>query len=151
MDHLGLLLPLLLGLLLAVALAAWAWERGRLARRGRRRRRVALRGESEAELLLDAAGYAILERQATGRWTLWVDEREVEVACRADLLVERDGALFVAEVKTGALAPDPCRPATRRQLLEYQVAFEADGLLLVDMAERRIRQVRLPLAIGPPA
>lgn len=149
MDPAWLLVVVLL-VLLAAALLAWAWERGRMGRGNRARQRVALRGETDAERLLGAAGFQILERQAAARWTLWVDGEPVEVGCRADLLVERDGDLFVAEVKTGELAPDPARPATRRQLLEYHLAFEVDGLLLVDMSARRIREVRLPYATGPP-
>ena len=72
-----------------------------------------------------------------------VDGESWEVLCRADLLVEdADGARFVAEVKTGRMAPEPTRPATRRQLLEYWLVFPVDGVLLVDMAAGRVRAVR---------
>lgn len=146
------LLVLLLALLLVGMAAAWFWERGRLARGNRGRQRVAAAGEAAAEDLVEDAGFTILERQVWAEWVMVVDGVDCVVGCRADLLVERDGERYVAEVKTGALAPDPCRPATRRQLLEYALAFDVDGLLLIDMVAAEIRSVRLPLgARGPSA
>ena len=38
-----------------------------------------------------------------------------------------DQLACVAEVKTGRLAPRIDTPATRRQLLEYRLAFDVDG------------------------
>ena len=60
---------------------------------------------------------------------------------RVDLLVVRHGKRFAVDVKTGDIAPDPRHPATRRQLLEYLLAFEVDGVLLVDMRARRIHEI----------
>ena len=112
------LFVLLLALLLVGVVAAWLWERGRVARGNRGRQRVAAAGEAGAEALVEEAGFTVVERQAWAEWVMEVDGVDCVVGCRADLIVERDGELYVAEVKTGALAPDPCRPATRRQLLE---------------------------------
>jgi hypothetical protein len=72
----------------------------------------------------------------------------VRASVRADLLVQRDGALFVAEVKTGSRAPDPSFPATRRQLLEYLMVFEPDGLLLVDMEREAVMEVEFPVGFS---
>jgi hypothetical protein len=85
----------------------------------------------------------VLERQLRAEWEMEVDGAVAVVTCRADLLVRRDGELFVAEVKTGALAPDPTRPATRRQLLEYAMVFDVAGVLLVDIPGARVRAVRM--------
>lgn len=142
MDTSSLIIVLLLALLLLV-LAAWWWERGRAGRASRARWAVASAGETEAERILEALGFVIVERQAQAEWAVEVDGEATVVSCRADLLVTRGGELFVAEVKTGERAPDPFRPSTRRQLLEYALAFEVDGVLLVDMAERRVRAIRL--------
>lgn len=143
---------ILLGLcaaLLLLAVAGWWWERTRLSRGSIARQRVARRGESDAEILLSNEGFEVLDRQVTTTWRVWVDDEPVEVRSRADLLVGRHGLRFVAEVKTGGVAPDPCHPATRRQLLEYLLAFPVDGVLLVDMAERRVREVRFPERAPP--
>lgn len=140
MDTTRLLL-LVTCVLLAVAVFAWWWERTRLGRRSRARIVVAQRGEGDAIALLEGKGFHVLDRQVTIRWTLYVDGAPVEVTSRADLLVGDGDGTYVAEVKTGGVAPDPTHPATRRQLLEYQHAFAVDGVLLVDMAEGVVREV----------
>ena len=140
-DQLALLLLASLGLILAW-MAYLALTRN--SRRSKRRNRIAQRGETAAERLLERHGYQILERQVQGEWTFHVDGEAVEARVRADLLVRRRGRVYVAEVKTGERAPDPTNPATRRQLLEYRYAFDPDGLLLVDMSSRRVREVAFP-------
>ncbi len=145
-------LPWLLVFALAAAwlLATLAWWRAirRPSLRQRRRMKTARRAETEAERLLEAAGYDIIERQLTHRWDLEVDQEAREVTSRADLLLEREGRFYVADVKTGGKAPDPAQPATRRQLLEYLLAFEADGALVVDMEARTLHEVAFPGLLG---
>ena len=89
-------------------------------------------------------GYGVVGRQPTRRWRMTIAGRPREVSSRADLLVERKGRRFVADVKTGGRAPDPRIPATRRQLMEYLLVFEVDGALLVDMERGRVREVEFP-------
>jgi hypothetical protein len=140
-------------LLVLLVLALWGWWRAstRLGRRSRARQRVARRAETDAERLLESLGYAVLERQASRGWRLYVDGTRLEVTSRADLLVERLGRLYVADVKSGDEAPDPRRPATRRQLLEYLLAFDADGALVVDMTRCEVRVVEFPGLLDPSA
>lgn len=137
-----------LAVLLAVALLGWWRARGRVGRANRARGRRARRAENEAERWLERQGYAVLERQVTGRWDLAVDGELQQVTCRADLLLMRGGRVYVADVKTGEEAPNPALPATRRQLLEYLLAFDADGALVVDMRGRRIYEVSFPGLLG---
>lgn len=128
-----------------IALLGW-WRAVHRTTRGNRRRQVRAQwGEDGAVDVLAAAGFTVVDDQVTGEWSYWLDGDEVVVRCRADLLVEGDDGRFIAEVKTGARAIDPTHPATRRQLLEYQLAFPVDGLLLVDMEERRVVQVAFDL------
>ena len=134
----------LLAVVLVVALVGWRRASTRVARANRARQRTARRAESDAERLLERHGYTILEHQPTRRWDLEINGEARQVLSRADLLVERDARLFVADVKSGAEAPKPHLPATRRQLLEYLLAFEADGALVVDMRRREIRSVAFP-------
>lgn len=126
------------------ALLGWWRARRRLARANRGRQRLARWAEQAAERLVERAGYRIVERQPLKRWHLRVNGRLRGVSSRVDLLVERRGRRYVADVKTGDLAPDPTKPATRRQLLEYLLLFGADGALLIDMERRRIREVEFP-------
>ncbi len=119
-----------------------ALGRARLrARFGRARR-----GEMQAERLLEALGFRIEARQARLAWHPVVDGERCEIEGRADLLVSKGGRRFVAEVKTGALAPDVRHAPTRRQLLEYQHAYRADGVLLVAPEAGTVREVGFPVA-----
>ncbi len=139
------LVALGLGLLLLVQTLRLWLQRRRAGWRSRRRNRVAARAEQRAERLLARAGYRVLEVQPRLGWSIVVDGREEAIELRADLLVARRGRRYVADVKSGRFAPDLRTAATRRQLLEYLVAYRTDGVLLVDMEAEQIREVRFPL------
>jgi hypothetical protein len=138
-----LALAALAGALAARALAR-LWVHLRLSRIRRRGRR----GERRAPALLEAAGYRVLAEQPEREARLAVDGEPRPYRVRADLLAVRGrGAAerrYVVEVKTGQRAPDPCHAATRRQLLEYQVLYGVDGVLLVDMEAGRLHRVCWP-------
>jgi hypothetical protein len=126
----------------------WHAARPRWALRARARRGA--EGEVEAEPLLRRLGYHIEARQATSEWTVFVDGEERAICVRADYLVRRGRRLLAADVKTGRLAPRIESAATRRQLLEYRLAFAVDGVLLVDMEEGMAQEVEFPLPEQPP-
>ena len=128
---------------LALWLAAWL-RRWRGSLRARRRAARAGAGEEAAALMLEDAGFVIVERQARVVWAPLVDGEPVPLELRVDYLVERAGELLVAEVKTGEEAPSVESAATRRQLLEYHVAFAADGVLLVSPERGTIQRVVFP-------
>ena len=134
---------------LATALVVLVARRTARAWSARRRGRLAARGEREAEALLEAHGYRIEARQATGAMALEVDGARETAEVRCDLLVTRRGRRFVAEVKTGRLAPRLDHAPTRRQLLEYRLAFGVDGVILVDAGTGRVRQVSFPALRAP--
>ena len=127
---------------IAVAVAFWLWVT-RLAKRRAMQRRFAhgAEGEKAARALLVRRGFTIDGAQVAGGYVLAVDGARVTIALRVDYLVSKAGVRFVAEVKTGDAAPRIETAATRRQLLEYQHAFDVDGILLVDADARRIQRV----------
>lgn len=137
-------LDVLLLLLAAGFAVLWLRAVGRVGRANARRGRVARRAEVDAERLLESAGFSILARQITHDWPMDVGGERVQARLRADLLVRRDGVDYVAEVKTGD-ASRATAPATRRQLLEYLLAFDVDGVLLVDMERGEVVSVDFPL------
>jgi len=117
------------------------WKNFVFRRKLKRRQRRAQRGELDAEALLESEGYELVDSQVHLLWSVYVDGEPVEIRVIADHLVERDGLRYVAEVKTGDAAPSIRTAATRRQLLEYSVAFDCDGVLLVDMEQGIIHEI----------
>ncbi len=128
-------------LLQALVLAFGRWRR---RRRSTLRMEHAIRGEERAAVWLGELGYAILGAQVAVEHSVRVDDRVVAIALRADYLVERAGVRYVVEVKTGALAPRIETSATRRQMLEYRIAFDVDGVLLVDGETGAVHEVTFP-------
>jgi hypothetical protein len=125
--------------------AALALQRGYVRWRLRRRWSHARNVERQAGRLLEELGYTVLSRQLETTYTVLVDGQPTEVLLRADYLVSRHGRQFVAEVKSGNVAPRLDTASTRRQLLEYLVAFQVDGVLLVDGEQREVHEVTFPM------
>jgi len=142
-----LALAVVLAVVFSVAYGAIAaaWRRRAASWRARTRARRALAGETAAEALLEEAGYVVVDRQVRTTWRFFCDDDPVEADLRCDLLVELDGRLLVAEVKTGIAAPRLDTAATRRQLLEYQLAYGASGVVLVDAEAATLSVVDFPM------
>jgi hypothetical protein len=128
-------------------LARWWTQRWIVSWRMRRQAARAIAAEAWAARLLARAGYELVGSQVKGAYDLSVDGRRVTIELRADYVVRRKGRSFVAEVKSGALAPSLETAATRRQLLEYRIAFAVDGVLLVDGETGEIHEVVFPAKI----
>jgi hypothetical protein len=136
------------GVVCVILYLAWSarrtlrwWRAGASERLLKRRQRRAGRAEEDAAGVLRAHGYSIEEDQAEHHWHIGLDGEPFEVELRADYLVSRGGRRYVAEVKSGHMAPSLGTAATRRQLLEYRVAYDVDGILLVDMEAVRLHRV----------
>jgi hypothetical protein len=140
-----------IGLLFAIGvlLVFLGWRRHARRRRNQARLTRAARGEERARAWLEGRGFEILGAQVAAEYTLLVDDSAVPIGVRADYVVARRGVRYVAEVKTGALAPRVQTPATRRQLLEYSIAFDADGVLLVDAETGQVHEVAFPRPSKP--
>lgn len=128
-----------------VGYGAWRtggwWEGGAGERALKRRQRRAEQAEIDAAGVLRSHGYHILDAQVEHHWTILLDGEAHSIELRADYLVSRGPRRYVAEVKSGRSAPSISTAATRRQLLEYRVAYPVDGILLVDMEEVEIHVV----------
>jgi len=98
-------------------------------------------GQDKAEKLLKKNGYSIVAKEYCSKIKVKVDDDLFETMIRADLIVEKDGFTYVAEVKTGQSATSLMDCGTRRQLLEYNFYLKPDGILLVDMDERKIHSI----------
>ena len=125
---------------LAVWTIASFIRRIRLKYRTGRARRMELRAAG----MLEAAGYTVIDTQVAGQTHVVLNGTSLHVEVRADYLVTRAGRTFVAEAKSGARAPDVTNRATRRQLLEYAIAYDTDGVLLVDTESGTVYEVEFP-------
>lgn len=138
-DKLVASLAVVLTLLaLAVSLAVRKWWR---SWRTRRRAGHAQSGERRAGALLEQAGFAIEGAQVRRRCTVCCGQERLPIELRADYVVSRGDRRYVADVKTGAVATRLTTSATRRQLLEYRLAYDVSGVLLVDMDSELIHEI----------
>ncbi len=143
-------LALAVALVQAVASLLTRWAR---RRRASVRMARAVAGEERAPALLAERGFEVIGAQVVVEHAVRIDERVVAVPLRADYLATRDGARYVVEVKTGAHAPRIETSATRRQILEYRVAFDVDGVVLVDAEAGSVHEITFPALdrFGAPA
>jgi hypothetical protein len=155
-----LLLVLLLAATVGVIVQSWRLRRQRVVGEAgqaaavreedrkaaaRARSARAVDGELGAFALLERRGYEVLERQVPGSWTVRADGEPLTFGLRADYLVAHKGRRYIAEVKTGRLAPRLSHGPTRRQLLEYSAAFDVHGVVLVDAEVETITHVEVDL------
>ncbi len=145
-DQSSLLLALaVLATLLLLVQTARLWLRGGAERRrAARARRLGKTGERDAARLLKRAGYRVLAEQASGAVVFEVDGETRTAHLRPDFVFTRGGRRYVADAKAGADATKLGQRGTRRQLLEYALAFPDHTVLLVDTEHGRIQEVRFP-------
>ena len=139
-------LTVLAVLLLAMLVVGLLWSFLQTRARKRRARSAADRGraaERDAPAALERRGYRVLGRHPEGRLDWELDGEVLTARVEADLLVSRDGRRYVVEVKTGR-GTRPTRRETRRQLLEYALAYDVDGVLLLDADADRLYDVAFP-------
>ncbi len=98
------------------------------------------KGEKTSINLLKKNGYKILDEQIKLNGYFFIDEELNEFDLRPDLLVEKDGIEYIAEIKTGEVA-NPSNRNTRRQLQEYSYFSNQDVILLVDPIKRSIKRI----------
>jgi len=128
---------------------AWTrWQRGAPERAFLNRAARAAQAEEDAAQVLREWGYTILDDQAEHEWVVHIDGEPRRIDIRADYLVRRGRKRYVAEVKTGRTAPDIACASTRRQLLEYRLAYAVDGVLLVDMEAMDLHEYAFDIAEG---
>ena len=69
-----------------------------------------------------------------------VDDALRKFELRPDLLVEKDGIRYIAEIKTGEVA-NPSNRKIRRQMHEYSYYSGHDIILLVDPTKKSIKRI----------
>ncbi len=107
----------------------------------KRRLKRGEKGEREAVKYLEKEGFSICAEQKEISYVLKEDDRDVSVLLKPDIIAERDGKVYIVEVKTGVSAPNIRNSSTRRQLLEYNFATNYDGLYLLDMDKKELKVI----------
>ena len=98
------------------------------------------KGERSSINLLEKNGYKVLDEQIKLNGYFFIDDELNEFDLRPDLLVEKDGIKYIAEIKTGEVA-NPSNRNTRRQLQEYSYYSNQDVILLVDPDKKTIKRL----------
>ena len=107
----------------------------------KRRFKRGLKLEQKAARFLISKGFKIIGEQVAYEHAYYVDHEEVISTINIDYLVEKGEKLFVVEVKSGKSAISIKNRSTRRQLLEYAVAIDCDGVYLLDMENRNLQLI----------
>jgi hypothetical protein len=139
-EHIALLLA---GLLIG----AYLWHkvsRGYTRLKTQRRFSRAHKKEAEAAIILEEYGYTVLGSQVEGCIELTQDGDPLSATLRADYWVEKNGRSFIAEAKSGNKVINVLDRGTRRQLLEYLLAYQVDGVLLVNTEDRVVSEICFP-------
>tara|TARA_Y100001934_G_C11594559_1_gene424850 strand:- start:109 stop:444 length:336 start_codon:yes stop_codon:yes gene_type:complete len=98
------------------------------------------KGEITAIKLLEKKGFKILNEQINLNGYFFINGTLKKFDLRPDLLVEKNGVEYIAEIKTGEVA-DPSNINTRRQLHEYSYYGNQDVVLLVDPFKKSIKEL----------
>jgi hypothetical protein len=98
------------------------------------------KGERTSIKLLEKNGYKVLDEQIKLNGYFFIDDELNEFDLRPDLLVEKDGVQYIAEIKTGEVA-NPSNRNTRRQLHEYSFYSNQEVVLLVDPIKKTIKRL----------
>lgn len=103
--------------------------------------------EHEAQHLLKKEGYNIISHHAPLLYTIKQDNIPIPIQLELDYVVSKNGKTFFAEVKSGEHTATIHYAPTRRQMLEYAVAGNYNGYLLVDMFHKKIHHIEFPIHI----
>ena len=102
--------------------------------------------EDRAGKMLAAHGYRSITQHPEIKYVWTIDGHQKNVTVTPDWLVRKDGLTYLVEVKTGEQA-NPNQAKTRRQLLEYYLFGNADGVVYFDADRDVAKEVRFPVPI----
>lgn len=107
------------------------------------------KAEKAAEKVLTKNGYTIIDVQKSKPLLLAIGSKIHRYLVRIDYLVRKRGRIYVVEVKSGEKIPYITNRETRRQMLEYYLAFQPSGILLLNMKNKNISEIRFQLENAP--
>ena len=112
------------------------------AKKLRKRFSKSRQAEKEAEKILRKNGYTVIDAQKSKPLLITVGDKIHRYLVRIDYLARKGGKVFVVEVKSGEKIPYITNRETRRQMLEYYLAYQPCGILLLNMKNKSISEVK---------
>ncbi|MDD3030892.1 MAG: HK97 gp10 family phage protein [Atribacterota bacterium] len=103
------------------------------------------KAEKKAEKWLKKNGFKIIEKQQSRPLIIKTGKTSHRYLIRTDFLVKKGGHKYVVEVKSGRKNSKVTNRETRRQLLEYFLAYQTYGIILFDMERNLFSEVKFLL------
>lgn len=113
-------------------------------KQAKRRAITSKRAEKKVEKWLIRNGFQIIEKQQSKPLIIKAGTVLHRYLIRIDFLVKKGGRIYIVEVKSGSHNKITKRE-TRRQLLEYFLAYQPYGIILFDADTRKYSEIRFLL------
>jgi len=97
--------------------------------------------EKDASKFLIKNGYKIISEQYEQYHSYKVNGEVYKSKLIVDYLVSKKGKRYLVEVKSGQKAINIKDKNTRRQILEYDFAIDNDGIFLLDMENKEMKNI----------
>lgn len=114
-------------------------------KRAKQRSKISKRAEDKAEKWLKRNGFQVLEKQQSRPLIIQTGKTCHRYSIRTDFLVRKSGRKYIVEVKSGHQNSLVTNRDTRRQLLEYFLAYQSYGIILFDMEHKKFSEVKFLL------
>jgi hypothetical protein len=98
-------------------------------------------GELRAKEYLLRHGFTIIREQSCSEHQIFIDGEPKTFQLRPDFIVSKGGKISVVDAKSGSEGVDPTSIATRRQLLEYFIYYNADNAYVYNSKENSLHLV----------
>ena len=127
---------------------AYGYHVGSQLFRDYRSRRLKTSGDvmdDKARKILEHLGFSVENDYAKHTMRVFQDGQPLDLPVQPDIIVSKGGKSYVVDIMQKNEMSQVSDPKTRRQLLEYFVAYKPDGVLLMDMENKRIHDIRFDL------
>ncbi len=101
--------------------------------------------ERRAEKWLKKNGFQIVEKQQGRPLVIHEGKNTHRYLIRTDFLVKKGRRRYIVEVKSGQKNNSVANRDTRRQLLEYFLAYKGYGIILFDMENKKFSEIKFSL------
>jgi hypothetical protein len=130
---------------LIVLVLNYKWMQFKKTRLRKKRFARGAKMEEKAALVLKRKGFDVEASQAVFYHDYKANGIDKQAKLEVDYVASKNGKTYLIEVKSGAVATQIENKATRRQILEYSIAIENDGVYLLDMETETLQRIEFKL------